>query len=213
MVGRRKSALIVIPSQPATAGAARNLQLAFFFRRIQIPHRFASRNSSCIVFCSTLLILAAALPPASRAQEAPPAPIHWTAALSSAAHALQSGQKVTVALTGDIDAGWHVYAFPQPPDSPIIATQVTVPEGQPLSLSGEIAPPKAESLMDPTTGKETSVYTNSVTINLPLQVAHKAHAGKQDLEMDVRYQACNNRLCLPPRTDKVTLPVEISSHR
>jgi DsbC/DsbD-like thiol-disulfide interchange protein len=140
-------------------------------------------------------------------------PIHWTAALPSASHALQPGQKVTVALTGDIDAGWHVYAFPQPPDSPIIATQVTVPDGQPLSLSGEIQPPKAESLMDPTTGKQTSVYTNSVTIDLPLRVARKAPAGKQDLEMDVRYQACNSRLCLPPRTDRIALPVEISSHR
>lgn len=140
-------------------------------------------------------------------------PIHWTAALPSASRPLQPGQKVTVALTGDIDAGWHVYAFPQPPDSPIIATQVTVPEGQPLALSGEIPPPKSESLADPTTGKPTSVYTDSVTIDLPLRVARKAHAGKQDLEMDVRYQACNNRLCLPPRTDKVTLPVEISPHR
>ncbi len=190
-----------------------NLQLAFFFRRIQILHRSASRNSSCIVFCSTLLILAAALTPASRAQEAPPAPIHWTAALPSTSHALQPGQKVTVALTGDIDDGWHVYAFPQPLDSPIIATEVTVPDGQPLALSGEIAPPKAESLMDPTTGKPTAVYTDSVTFELPLKVAHKVHSGKQDLEMDVRYQACNSRLCLPPRTDKVTLPVEISSHR
>lgn len=126
---------------------------------------------------------------------------------------MQPGQKVTVALTGDIDAGWHVYAFPQPPDSPIIATQVTVPDGQPLALSGEILPPKSESLMDPTTGKATAVYTNSVTINLPLRVARKAHSGTQDFEMDVRYQACNSRLCLPPRTDKVTLSVEIASHR
>lgn len=153
------------------------------------------------------------LTPAARAQGEPPAPIHWTAALPSTSHALQPGQRVTVALSGDIDAGWHVYAFPQPPDSPIIATQVTVPDGQPLALSSEIPPPKAESLMDPTTGKPTAVYTNSVTFDLPLRVARKAHSGKQALEMDVRYQACNSRLCLPPRTDKVTLPLQISSRR
>lgn len=160
-----------------------------------------------------LALAAAGVCVASRAQEAPPTPIHWTASLPSASHAVQPGQKVTVALTGNIDAGWHVYAFPQPPDSPIIATQVTVPDGQSLALSGEIAPPKSESLTDPTTGKQTSVYTNSVTINLPLRVARKAHSGKQDVELDVRYQACNSRLCLPPRTDKVTLPLEISPHR
>jgi DsbC/DsbD-like thiol-disulfide interchange protein len=151
--------------------------------------------------------------PLVQAQESAPVPIHWNAALPAGTHSLQPGQKITVALTADIDSGWHVYAFPQPPDSPVIATDITVPDGQALALSGEIKPPKAESQMDPTVGKETTLYKNSVTFDLPLKVARKAQ-GKQNLEVDIRYQACNNRMCLPPRTDKVTVPVDISSsHR
>lgn len=158
--------------------------------------------------------LLAALGVGSPAQDPPPPPlpIHWNAALPAGTHSLQPGQKVALALSADIDSGWHVYAFPQPPGSPVIPTEVTVPDGQALVLSGEIKPPKAESQMDPTVGKETTLYENSVTFELPLKVARKA-SGKQSLEVDVRYQACNNRMCLPPRTDKVTVPVEISSHR
>lgn len=146
----------------------------------------------------------------AQAQDSAPVPIHWNAALPAGTHSVQAGQKVSLALSADIDSGWHVYAFPQPPDSPVIATEVTVPDGQALALSGEIKPPKAQSQMDPTVGKETAIYENSVTFDLLLKVARKAK-GKQDLEVDVRYQACNNRMCLPPRTDKVTVPVEISS--
>lgn len=138
-------------------------------------------------------------------------PIHWNAALPAGTHSLQPGQKVSVALSADIDSGWHVYAFPQPFGSPVIATEVTVPEGQVLALSDEIKSPKAQSQMDPTVGKATAIYENSVTFDLPLKVARKAK-GKQDLEVDVRYQACNNRMCLPPRTDKVIVPIEIASH-
>ena len=148
----------------------------------------------------------------ARAQESAPVPIHWNAALPAGTHSLQPGQKVSVALSADIDSGWHVYAFPQPLDSPVIATEVTVPDGQALALTGEIKPPKAQSQMDPTVGKETAIYENSVTFDLPLKVARKAK-GKQDVEVDVRYQACSSRMCLPPRTDKVTVAVEIASRR
>ena len=144
-------------------------------------------------------------------QDQPPMPIHWTAALQPVGHSLQPGQRTTVALTADIDPGWHVYAFPQPPGSSVIPTEITVPDGQPLALSGDIKPPKAESQMDPALGKETDFYENAVTFDLPMKVAKKARAGKQDLEIAVRYQACNNRLCLPPRTEKVETPIEVAS--
>ena len=67
--------------------------------------------------------------------------------------------------------------------------------------------------MDPTVGKPVDIYRDSVTFDLPLKVAKKASAGKQSLQIDVRYQACNDRLCLQPRTEKVDLSVEIAAHR
>lgn len=185
-------------------------------RRLQ-PSRCAFGKGPAVTFRACRLVLFLGVTgflsfPAAQAQDSAPVPIHWNAALPAGTHALQPGQKVSVALRADIDPGWHVYAFPQSPDSPVIATEVTVPDGQALALAGEIKPPKAQSQLDPTVGKETAIYENSVTFDLPLKVARKAK-GKQDVEVDVRYQACSSRMCLPPRTDKVTLPIEISSRR
>ncbi len=160
---------------------------------------------------SLLMFMGLAGFPAARAQDQAPVPIHWTAALQSAPHPLQPGQKVSLALSADIDSGWHIYAFPQSPGSPIVETQVTVPDGQALALSGDIQPPKSQSQMDPTVGKPIDVYKDSVTFDIPLKVAKKTGTGKQSFEVDVRYQACNDRLCLPPRTDKVNVPIDIAS--
>jgi DsbC/DsbD-like thiol-disulfide interchange protein len=160
-----------------------------------------------------LLLTAAALLgfSAAQAQESAPQPVHWTAKFETALRTLQPGQKVTLNLTAAIDSGWHVYALSQPPDSPAIATQITVPDGQPLALSGDIEEPQAESKMDPTIGKRTAFYEDSASFALPLRVNKKARPGKRNFELDVRFQACNDRLCLPPRTQKVKTPVEIAS--
>lgn len=156
---------------------------------------------------STLLVFAA------HAQESPPLPVHWRPKIEASGHALRPGQKVTLNLVAEIDSGWHVYAMEQPPDSPVIATQISVPEDQALSLLGDVDGPEPQSKMDPTIGKKTSFYEDSATFALPLRVNKKARAGKYNLELDVRYQACNDRLCLPPHMQKIQTPVEISSHR
>jgi DsbC/DsbD-like thiol-disulfide interchange protein len=148
---------------------------------------------------------------AAHAQHSPPLPVHWTPKIKGAGHALRPGEKVTLNLTANIDPGWHVYAIDQPPDSPVVATQITVPDHQPLSLIGDIDAPAPESKMDPTIGKQADFYEGSAAFALPLRVDKKAHAGKYSLELDVRYQACNERLCLPPRTQKISTPVEIAS--
>lgn len=147
----------------------------------------------------------------ARAQESAPQPVQWSAKFASSAAALRPGAKVTLNLTANIESGWHVYAVSQPPDSPVIATGISVPSGQPLALSGDIAAPQPVSRMDPTIGRQTDFYEKSASFTLPLKVEKKAHAGKHRFEVDVRFQACSDRLCLPPRTEKIETPVSIVS--
>lgn len=146
----------------------------------------------------------------ARAQEAAPQPVQWSAKFASPASALHPGAKVTLNLTANISSGWHVYAVSQPPDSPVIATDISVPAGQPLALSGDVGAPQPISRMDPTIGKQTDFYENSAMFTLPLKVKMKARAGKHSFEVDVRFQACSNRLCLPPRTEKIETPISIA---
>ncbi len=84
-----------------------------------------------------------------------------------------------------------------------------VPDGQVFSKVGEPVLPKAESLADPNLDQRTDFYENSVVLRVPLRVDAAANAGRQNLSIQVRYQACSPRLCLPVRTDKIEIPLDI----
>jgi len=45
-----------------------------------------------------------------------------------------------------------------------------------------------------------NVYTDTVTLRLPLMVLASAPTGPQHLAMKLKYQACSMEICLPPVT-------------
>jgi len=49
-----------------------------------------------------------------------------------------------------------------------------------------------------------NVYADSVTLYVPVTIAASAPLGEKHIPLKLRYQACNNEVCLPP----VTLPVD-----
>ena len=71
-------------------------------------------------------------------------PVQWSAA--APAGTVRPGGTVTVEVTAQMDAGWHIYALAQP--RPPIATTITVPAGQPFALAGEIGAPTPRSAFD-----------------------------------------------------------------
>jgi len=53
-----------------------------------------------------------------------------------------------------------------------------------------------------------NVYSDTVILLLPVTVETNAPLGEQRIPLKLRYQACNNEVCLPP----VTLPVDAVIH-
>lgn len=54
-----------------------------------------------------------------------------------------------------------------------------------------------------------SVYTGAVTVDTPGKVAANAAPGTIHLTGKLRYQGCSDRLCYPPKTISVTVPIEV----
>ncbi len=107
-------------------------------------------------------------------------------------------------ITGKIANGWHVYALSQSAGGPTAAT-ITTPKDQPYRIDGDITGTKPETAFDPNFQMKTAFYQNAVTLNLPL--AASASANALNLRVNVRFQTCNDRLCLPPKTVQLDLPV------
>jgi DsbC/DsbD-like thiol-disulfide interchange protein len=149
---------------------------------------------------------------AGQARAQAPTPVHWSASVKGKHHSFRPGQKLEVALSAAIDSGWHLYALSEPPGAHVLPTQIHLADGQPFVLAGDIQSPEPISRMDPTVGAETQFYEDTAAFGLPVKIDKKARAGNQNLELDVTYQACSDRLCLPPRTQKVLAAVEIAGH-
>jgi thiol:disulfide interchange protein DsbD len=56
---------------------------------------------------------------------------------------------------------------------------------------------------------EVELYEGEVEFTLPVRVAPGADPVARKLVVSASYQSCNNKLCLPPKTVKVEVPITI----
>ncbi len=130
-------------------------------------------------------------------------PVTWS--LTGPAGSLQQGRPFRVTLQAQIPFGWHLYSTTQPPGGPI-ATVITaqgtdfVFAGTPRARDPDVAP---DNNFDDLV---TETYVDSVSYSIPI-VARIA--GAATLRINVRYETCTNRVCMPPTDDLLQLPVQV----
>jgi thiol:disulfide interchange protein DsbD len=137
-------------------------------------------------------------------------PTKWSLDPVNGKDPIKQGNQFDVKLRVEIEAGWHLYALEQPPGGPIVTT-IAVTEGRPFGISGPVRSPQPKVQPDPNfivDGKplDTMYFTDRVEFTIPLR--SKGSAGPGDLAIDVRFQLCNDKYCLPPRTKRVSLAGE-----
>jgi thiol:disulfide interchange protein len=143
--------------------------------------------------CPTVLLAFCAI----AALAAPPDPVAWKIEGAPAKPA-RAGDRFSVKLVAQIQEGWHLYSMKEVADGPV-ATRIWVAEGQPIQLAGPIKAAPPEVIQDPSFNMEVEEYEGQAEFTLPLRATGPA----QTLVVNVSYQSCNNRLCLPPKTVKV----------
>jgi len=141
------------------------------------------------------LAAAPADPVAWRLQDPPVAP-------------LKPGARFNVKLLAAVEDGWHLYSLKPMAEGPI-PTRIWIAEGQPFSLAGAVHSPDPRVMQDASFGMEVELYEGEVEFTLPVRVAPGADPGARKLVVSASYQSCNNKLCLPPKTVKVEVPITI----
>jgi hypothetical protein len=113
-----------------------------------------------------------------------------------------AGKPTTVTLHFRIAPGLHINSH-TPKEDELIPTTLSIPEGFGVRLEGAVYPPGAEFTLplDPKT--KLSVYNGEFTI----QARIVATAGDHLVEVRLRYQACDNNACMPPRTMTAAIDV------
>lgn len=124
---------------------------------------------------------------------------------------IKTGETVDVSLKATVEPGWHLYALDQPAGGPI-ATTIKVTEGKTFEIAGPIKPAKPPQVKpDPNfivndKPLDTKFFLDNAEFLVPLKALADTTAA--DVSLDVRFQLCNDTLCLPPKTKRVSLAGE-----
>lgn len=128
-------------------------------------------------------------------------PTKWSLESDANGKTLKANENFSAKLKAEVEEGWHLYALEQPAGGPI-ATTIKIPEDKPFKLSGQITSEQPITQFDPNFQIDTKFYKDQAEFNLPIQVTNDASG--DDLAVNVRFQLCNDTLCLPPKTVKVS---------
>jgi len=121
-------------------------------------------------------------------------PVRWS--LQIEPPSVPPGGRVLARLTARMDPGWHLYSLTTP--RPPIATTVTLAP-QPAIESVRAYQPQPARKLDPNFNTETETFDGEVTFLLEVKLAAQAPAGVVEVLAQPRFQACDDRQCLPPR--------------
>lgn len=125
-------------------------------------------------------------------------PVKWTIKVDKPEKSLNKDDSFKAGLHAEIEKGWHLYALEKIEGGPI-PTGISLVEGQPFEL-GKIEAPIPFEVDDSAFGVTIKFYEDSVTFILPVKVLCKFDNETARLKVKVRYQICNEEMCLPPKT-------------
>src|SRR5215204_1018625 len=146
---------------------------------------------------SFLILIVLFLPSLAAAQN----PVSWSLESDARGKSLKSGEAFKAKLKAAIEGEWHLYAVEQPEGGPF-PTKITIADNLPFALDGKPSSPAPITRFDPNFKIDTKFFAKSAEFNLPLKTS--ADANGDDLAVNVRYQVCDDKSCLPPRTVKVS---------
>jgi thiol:disulfide interchange protein DsbD len=118
----------------------------------------------------------------------------------------KAGTVVSTKLVAQLRSGYHCNSD-KPSDEYLIPLKLTW-TAAPLEVA-EIAYPKPQMEKYSFSEKPLSVYTGDFEIVTKFKVPASAPPGPAVLTGKLRYQACTDRMCLPPKTVDVSLPITV----
>ena len=129
-------------------------------------------------------------------------PVKWTATLSPTD--VRAGEVARIEVKAQIAAPWYIYAPTTPPGGPIPATIELVANPK-LKSAGKLTQSKAKRKRDAGFEMDVETFSKSALFTIPVKVSGAGRA-----IVRVRFQACNEKLCLPPKTVDVPLTFKVA---
>ena len=153
--------------------------------------------------CLFVLVFAAVNIRAPRAAAQVPSPKDVVAPSAFASYdPVARGKEFQIAVVMKIREGFHVNARKKSAEY-LIATDLKTGGATGFKI-GEVKYPEGQERTFTFSKAPLNVYEKTVVLKVPVTALADAPTGAQHIPLKLKYQACNNEVCLPP----VTLPVD-----
>lgn len=121
------------------------------------------------------------------------------------------GQVTELTVTAKIKKGFHIQANPAS-DEFLIPTILTMQTSEGIATGEPVYPPGQPYRLKGSTD-DLLTYEDEVMIRVSVEVMDSAPAGNASLTGKLRFQPCDDRKCLFPRSVPVVIPVKIVSEQ
>ncbi len=160
---------------------------------------FYVRHLKLLIFFGILVFISPLTLPAQN-------PVSWSLESDAKGKTVKVNESFKADLKAQIEGNWHLYAVEQPEGGPF-PTKITLPEDSLFKIEGKIGSsnpitkPDANFLVDEKP-LETKYFEKEAEFNLPIVATREINTN--DLIVNVRFQVCDDKVCLPPKTVKVS---------
>lgn len=139
-------------------------------------------------------------------------PVRWAVVGGSSPRDVVSGRTVSITVQAEIAKGWHIYSLTQKPGGPI-PLRLELVGAADVVVRGVIDAPKPERIFDKNFALETELYSGRPRFTIPVGVPGRSVPGVRKFQIGARYQVCSDKVCLPPRVDKLDAAIRIAERK
>ncbi len=118
-----------------------------------------------------------------------------------------AGDTVKLALSIDIKQGYHINSY-KVNDPTLIKTEVSTESGDFKLINAYF--PADKKLKFEFSENEIDVYEGNINVGLKLITSASLLPGKFEIPVLIKYQACDDKVCYPPKDVTLTIPVTLS---
>lgn len=128
--------------------------------------------------------------------------------LISIPESVEAGEIFEVVIEAEIESPWHLYSILNHPDAGPYPTSFSSASNK-MAIAGEIRETEAVIAFDPNFNIDLGWHSGNPKFTIPIAFRGDLQ-GVETIMIDVLYQVCDDRSCLPPKTKTIEGLVTIS---
>ncbi|HLR89420.1 MAG TPA: cytochrome c biogenesis protein CcdA [Balneolaceae bacterium] len=132
-------------------------------------------------------------------------PVEYT--ITETPSEVKAGEVFEVVVKATIEGEWNLYSVLNDPDAGPYPTKFTSGRGD-MAVAGAVTESPASIELDPNFNAELGWHSGEAFFTIPVAF-HEELQGREQILLEVLYQVCDDRSCLPPKTKEIVADIDI----